>query len=1043
MEPLFRLVLVRPAVAQDPANPSLPTGQESDFQQALADALRTQRPREAAKRVARAFVAGDDFLGDPEGTPGNRPLADLAAALEDLGSRPQLDRQNVVDAAERAFGAPLGALVQNPDLERARTRLRDSILAIKQLPEEHGRPIEALVNQLRDLELVDRLADDTKFPASSAELQRYRRRSLELPVRIGLASVLSTEALREERRKRQADVAAARQKRAESLFAEYRQLVGAVDELTGLGAEHLQTSPQEPHDGFVPPDTLDAAAWLERRAKFLDKLSDLTLKQLRSATDREGVDPLRVADAAGAASAALLANTVLDAGRQLLAGSPALRPPALGDVAFRLKDSAVEALSDVSRSVLQARGLALADRPLDRVVEALQGAIDTTAVALEELYSPLERLSIKRFGHTLVAVKELLPSPWICVAGGPTAGAPLAPPAPTRLPEEAIPQTRGRVAPAGVADLLVVRQQLVAYEGADIAHIENVLLGERKKRVHSRRIETEEITFRETEVTSTEERELESTNRFEMTRETSLTIREDATLKAGLTVSGKYGPSVEFAASAEGSVSRSREEATRAASSFSQDVTERSASKITERVLQRASLRVTNEVVEKNIHELNNIGGEGHISGIYQWLSKVYQAQMFNYGLRTMFDFMVPEPAAFLVESLKSGLAGATELQKPPVFPLRPKDVTECNYHHWVRVYGATDVGPPPERYKTKSLDFKAGASEQGTDYNHSGQLAIDDGYRAVQGAVATVRTLWSMQNCAVDVALGRRVTRFTAFSPSVWVTNLDDERDSIPFALVTLNVAQLGVAVEVKCERTPRAMEKWQADTHAKLTTAYQARLAEYEEKLAALQLESGFVVQGRHPSVNLERMNDELRKSCISILTDQHYDLFDAIDPSAGTGLPQIDVLEAEAEGAYVRFFEQAFEWEHMTWVTYPYFWGRKSQWEERLAFDDPDPLFNQFLKAGFCRVSVPARPGFEGAIDHFMTYGELWLGGPLPPISSDLYLPIADEIAERLDRPGEEVPQGEPWLVRIPTTLVRLRPDDALPRWQQDANGNWVEA
>lgn len=47
--------------------------------------------------------------------------------------------------------------------------------------------------------------------------------------------------------------------------------------------------------------------------------------------------------------------------------------------------------------------------------------------------------------------------------------------------------------------------------------------------------------------------------------------------------------------------------------------------------------------------------------------------------------------------------------------------------------------------------------------------------------------------------------------------------------------------------------------------------------------------------------------------------------------------------------------------------------------------------------------------------MTYGEIWNGGPLPPISSPLYLPIADSgIAERLDRPGEEIPQGNPWLV-----------------------------
>jgi hypothetical protein len=86
-------------------------------------------------------------------------------------------------------------------------------------------------------------------------------------------------------------------------------------------------------------------------------------------------------------------------------------------------------------------------------------------------------------------------------------------------------------------------------------------------------------------------------------------------------------------------------------------------------------------------------------------------------------------------------------------------------------------------------------------------------------------------------------------------------------------------------------------------------------------------------------------------------------------------------------------------------------------------------------------PARPRFEGAIDHFMTYGEPWNGGPLPAISNPLYLPIADEIAERLDRPGDEIPQGDPWLVRIPTTLVHLRPDDKLPGWQKQADGTWM--
>jgi hypothetical protein len=41
----------------------------------------------------------------------------------------------------------------------------------------------------------------------------------------------------------------------------------------------------------------------------------------------------------------------------------------------------------------------------------------------------------------------------------------------------------------------------------------------------------------------------------------------------------------------------------------------------------------------------------------------------------------------------------------------------------------------------------------------------------------------------------------------------------------------------------------------------------------------------------------------------------------------------------------------------------------WQDHLQYDDPDPIFNDFLKAGFCRAVVPARLGFEGAIDEYV--------------------------------------------------------------------------
>lgn len=107
---------------------------------------------------------------------------------------------------------------------------------------------------------------------------------------------------------------------------------------------------------------------------------------------------------------------------------------------------------------------------------------------------------------------------------------------------------------------------------------------------------------------------------------------------------------------------------------------------------------------------------------------------------------------------------------------------------------------------------------------------------------------------------------------------------------------------------------------------------------------------------------------------------------------------------------------------------------------SFGECDPQrFKNFLKAGYCRVTVPVRPGFESAVDHFRKFGETWVGGPLPHISDDRYLPIADELAEQLDRPGDEVPEGEPWTVRLPTNLIKLRQDSSLPSWKKRDDGS----
>ena len=1031
MEHLFRMMLARPAIAQDPKNPSIDLTQDSRFQQELRTVVASGRDvRSGIEAVSAAFIRSHGFIGEPERNPLANELAQLAEGLDTLEAHLTLTPKKLGDLVKTVSGETVAKFAKSDRFEQAAASLRDSLVAIKVLQEEHTRPIEALTQQLRTMELVLRAAGDAGFPTDGAQLRRARRRSLRLPMLMGLKSRLSTKDAEKENRRKREEAVDSRRKQVEALLEKKTRLQGALKELTTLPSTAFRETVQSASAEMLPPQNLRMASVQGEKAEFTQTLRGMNLEQLKRLGEARGDERGESAATSRALTTTDLAKTLMQATQVALPGRQEFVPTSLTDIGFVLAPSAGKSLSKGTQALLSEHAVDLGALPLNKATERLEGELLETLSTLENVAGRAVRQSFLRIGDALVSIQTPMAVDW-----GITHVVPL------QALDGRVPQTRGAVAPAGIADLLVVKQQLVGYEAADVAHIENVLKGERKLREHTRRDEMQVISLEESEVSTSEERELESTSRFEMTREASETIKEDVALKAGLKISGKYGPVVEFSASAEGSYARSKEEATKSASKFSQDVTERSSRKIAERVLKRTQVTVTNETTEKNSHEINNVPGTGHVAGVYQWVNKVYEAQMFNYGLRTLFDFMVPEPASFLIAAMNQAHGSAMSLVKPPDFTLTPAQVSESNYAYWTRLTQATDVSPPPERYRTKSAEFKAGGGDDKANYNHAGQIAIDDGYRATFGSVARVCNIWD-NTAALDVVLGRRTQRLGTGS-WLWTTSLDDEQDSIPFALDSFRMSQVAVAIEVVCQRTERAMEKWRFDTWGKLATAHKALMSEYEDKLAALKMQAGIAIQGRNPAANLITIEAELKKNCVSILTDQHFDLFNAIDNSPSNGLPQIDVFEAAGEGAYVRFFEQAFEWEHMTYVTYPYFWGRKSQWDERVGFDDPDPVFADFLRAGYCRVSVPARPGFEGAIDHFLTFGETWNGGPLPAISNPLYLPIADEIAERLDQPGDEIAQGDPWTVRIPTRLVKLRADDQLPQWQKNAAGEWVEA
>ncbi len=369
------------------------------------------------------------------------------------------------------------------------------------------------------------------------------------------------------------------------------------------------------------------------------------------------------------------------------------------------------------------------------------------------------------------------------------------------------------------------------------------------------------------------------------------------------------------------------------------------------------------------------------------------------------------------------------ELVEPAEYserPLNPDDITEETYLGWVSLYGASGVEPPPRQYIAKGFSFSK-SQKEGKVLTENLTIPISEGYMADRIVVTGV--VWGCGGSYIDLYYTYHGVD-TEWSRAIYIKhdisslcsngycyigdkNSEGEKSGIPISLVVhhplYNSDTLYYLINVRLfsQRTDEALKKWQISTYEAIMQAYYKQKLDYEEKLAAAAIQEGISISGRNPGQNQEIIETELKKWAISMISGQHFELFNAMQTDS-QGYPAINSAEAKEEGSYIQFLEQAFEWPLMTYIFYPYFWGnRKDPWEggptwidKIINIQDVDPLFEQFLKAGAARVRVPVRQGeaWERAVMNFLATGEPWNGGERPGVDDPLYLYIEEEIQQK---------------------------------------------
>lgn len=618
---------------------------------------------------------------------------------------------------------------------------------------------------------------------------------------------------------------------------------------------------------------------------------------------------------------------------------------------------------------------------------------------------------------------------------------------PNSQPDLKIPSGYG-LRQLGIAEYKRVEQTLCCYLPGEVSHIENVMAREYKER-STRRLRRQEDTVTTSRSSEDEQStDTSTTSRYDIQKEISTVLSNaiEQSRHFGFNASTSGSTSIPMVGdvdfqlssdiSSDFSNSNSLESSNSETVNFAKDVTEKAAHRVVNKVTEERISKIIEEFEEKNQHGFDNRKGAEHISGVYRWVDKVYKNQVYNYGKRLQYEFMIPEPAEFHMIAKATAIAGlnSTPLVKPldprtnsfgSLTPMKTANhINETNYLDWAAMYGAT-VSPPPLKYLlvSKSIEKPNDGSAWYVGKTVLSEISIPESY-AIDAIWISIAASDDAAWNFVDVGVAGTTFRYYPDSIDRWLFATPDLFPDLKYALGPVAIAahfmghQSGVVtVTMRIVRKWALFQAWQIESFNAVMAAYNERLAEYKNALAELEAKQN-AVNSENSAFYRQIEQTVLKKNCISYLTG-----FDYLGKNFKVGSSMLDnqvntSANMDSYAVTAKFFEQAFEWNIMSYNFYPFYWGSKTRWEQLYTTENSDPLFRAFLRAGFARVIVSVRPGFEESVMYFMRTGKIWNGGEVPVIGDPLYLSVLNELA------SPEYFVDETWETRLPSTLTVIQ-------------------
>jgi hypothetical protein len=612
----------------------------------------------------------------------------------------------------------------------------------------------------------------------------------------------------------------------------------------------------------------------------------------------------------------------------------------------------------------------------------------------------------------------------------------------------------------GVGDFMRVEQEICCYVPGEVSHIENIMAREYKEKTSRNLTRSETVTEETTEREQENVRDTTTTERFELHSEISRVMQEDKSMQIGAnaSVSAEYsGVTISAAGNLNSTNSSGVTNSFNKGEAYAKEVVDRAMERVVEKMTYKRTSRMLREFEETDKHGFDNRAGEQHVTGIYRWVDKIFENRLINYGKRLMYDFTIPEPAKNFKHWIKMQQgSGSNDVGVPPVAPIAPgarginnaTDINRWNYADIAGLYDAKVEACPPQHIDIGKAIAESplltGAENKKKKGIFVGSAKFDmelpDGYFCNYYHFRYSRVLGAnwQDTCESVVAIGAHQWWFGNWNNGWdWEGVPASYTQTLPISIITNGPGAFHLNIIALCNLHPDAYLNWQNQAYLKIMEGYNKKLKEYND--AKADFDSKVAAALNQSNANTDQAIDysfnplyaraieqrELKRLCMELMLIPYYMPLGYNHYQLAQGSSDIyDVKRDWAlylRGRYIKFIEDAFDWDIMAYLFYPYYWAEKNEWPTLIKeTSSADYIFQSFVQSGMARVTLPVRPGYEKAVLYFLDTGVVLDNKDLlPGDDNDVYQDIVQTLT--LEKP---VQVGESWHTRMPTALTIIQ-------------------